>query len=164
MAHAGRGDEAIGGADSHVFLWEAGGMAALGGVVPCPLPTDRYGRMDPAEVQASFRPDDPHLPTTRMILLENSYGNRNGYPLREEYFASITAVALERFLPIHMDGARLFNAAIDLDINENWSIGIWGQNLGDEEYRGMRGVSFLGIPFSLYMQPRTYGVEAAYRF
>jgi iron complex outermembrane receptor protein len=61
-------------------------------------------------------------------------------------------------------GYGLLNASIDLDINENWSVGIWGQNLTDEEYRGMRGVSFLGIPFSLYMQPRTYGVEAAYRF
>jgi iron complex outermembrane receptor protein len=58
----------------------------------------------------------------------------------------------------------LLNAAVDLDINENWSVGIWGQNLTDEVYRGMRGISFLGIPFSLYMQPRTWGVEAAYRF
>jgi len=58
----------------------------------------------------------------------------------------------------------LLNAALDFDFNENWSVGIWGRNLTDENYRGMRGVSFLGIPFSLYMQPRTYGVEAAYRF
>jgi len=58
----------------------------------------------------------------------------------------------------------LLNASLDLDINENWSVGIWGRNLSDEVYRGMRGVSFLGIPFSLYMQPRTYGIEAAYRF
>ncbi len=58
----------------------------------------------------------------------------------------------------------LVNASLDLDINENWSVGVWGQNLTDEVYRGMRGVSFLGVPFSLYMQPLTYGVEAAYRF
>ena len=58
----------------------------------------------------------------------------------------------------------LLNASFDLDINENWSVGIWGRNLTDEVYRGMRGVSFLGIPFSLYMEPRTYGVEAAFRF
>ncbi len=61
-------------------------------------------------------------------------------------------------------GYSLLNASLDLQINENWSVGLWGQNLTDEVYRGMRGVSFLGIPFSLYMQPRTYGVEAAYRF
>ena len=58
----------------------------------------------------------------------------------------------------------LLNASVDLDINENWSVGVWGQNLTDEVYRGMRGVSFLGIPFSLYMQPRTWGVEATYRY
>jgi len=62
------------------------------------------------------------------------------------------------------DAYSLLNASLDLDINEHWSVGIWGRNLTDEVYRGMRGVSFLGIPFSLYMQPRTYGVEAAFRF
>ena len=62
------------------------------------------------------------------------------------------------------DAYSLVNASLDLDINEHWSIGIWGRNLTDEVYRGMRGVSFLGIPFSLYMRPRTYGVEAAFRF
>ena len=62
------------------------------------------------------------------------------------------------------DAYSLVNASVDLDINENWSVGIWGRNLTDEVYRGMRGVSFLGIPFSLYMPPRTYGVEAAFRF
>jgi threonine aldolase len=117
LAHAGRGDEAIGGADGHWFRWEAGAMAALGGVVPCPLPTDRYGRMDPEAVAGVFRPDDPHLPTTRLILLENTYGSRSGYPLREEYLASITAVAAKRFLPVHMDGARLFNAAVALNVD-----------------------------------------------
>ena len=121
LAHAGRGDEAIGGADSHVFRCEAGGMAVLGGVVPCPVPTDRHGGMDPAQVEASFRPDDPHLPTTRLILVENSYAARNGYPLAEAYLASIEGVARKRNLPVHMDGARLFNAAVALGI-EAWSL------------------------------------------
>lgn len=58
----------------------------------------------------------------------------------------------------------LLDASLDLEISENWAIGIWGRNLTDEVYRGMRGVSFLGIPFSLYMPPRTYGVEATFRF
>ena len=61
-------------------------------------------------------------------------------------------------------GIGFAHASLDFDINENWSVGVWGHNLTDEVYRGMRGVSFLGIPFSLYMQPRTYGVEGAYRF
>ena len=58
----------------------------------------------------------------------------------------------------------LLNASLDLALNDQWSVAFWGRNLTDEVYRGMRGVSFLGIPFSLYMQPRTYGVEAIYRF
>ncbi len=64
----------------------------------------------------------------------------------------------------HQAGYDLLNASLDLQINESWSVGLWGQNLTDEVYRGMRGVSFLGIPFSLYMQPRTYGAEAVFRF
>jgi iron complex outermembrane receptor protein len=58
----------------------------------------------------------------------------------------------------------LLDASLDLNISDSWSVGIWGRNLTDERYRGMRGVSFLGVPFSLYMQPRTYGAEAIFRF
>ena len=116
LSHAGRGDEAIGGADSHVFLGEAGGMAVLGGVVPCPLPTGADGRMDPARVEASVRPDDPHLPTTRLVLVENSYAARNGYPLPPDYFASIAGVARKHGLAVHLDGARLFHAAVALAV------------------------------------------------
>ncbi len=73
------------------------------------------------------------------------------------------------FNPDNLENSRqagydLLNASLDLQINESWSVGLWGQNLTDEVYRGMRGVSFLGIPFSLYMQPRTYGAEAVFRF
>ncbi len=74
LAHAGRGEEAILGSDSHVFSWEAGSMAALGGVIPHPLPTDAFGRMDPAAIEDAIREDDPHLPHSRLVLVENSYG------------------------------------------------------------------------------------------
>lgn len=117
LAHAGRGDEAILGSDCHVFSWEAGGMAALGGVVPHPLPTDAYGRLDPGAVEGAIREDDPHLPRTRLVLVENSYGARNGYPLPPAYFAEIAAVARRYNLATHMDGARLFNAAVALNID-----------------------------------------------
>ncbi len=116
LAHAGRGDEAILGADSHVFSWEAGGMAALGGVIPHPLPTDAIGRMDPDAVADAVREDDPHLPTSRLVLVENSYGGKHGYPLPPEYFADISAVARRHGLATHMDGARLFNAAVAQNI------------------------------------------------
>ena len=78
LAHAGRGEEAILGADSHVYSWEAGGMAALGGVIPHPLPTDEYGRMSPGAVVDAVREDDPHLPRSRLVLVENSYGAKHG--------------------------------------------------------------------------------------
>lgn len=117
LAHAGRGDEAILGSDSHVFSWEAGGMAALGGVVPYPLPTDMVGRMDPRAVEDAIRDDDPHLPRTRLVLVENSYGAKNGYPLPPAYFAEIADVARRHRLATHMDGARLFNAAVAQNID-----------------------------------------------
>lgn len=116
LTHAGRGDEAILGSDSHVASWEAGSMAALGGVVPHPLPTDEFGRMSPAAVESAVRDDDPHLPRSRLVLVENSYGAKNGYPLPPAYFEDIEAVARRHGLSIHMDGARLFNAAVAQNI------------------------------------------------
>jgi threonine aldolase len=117
LAHAGRGDEAILGDDSHVFCWEAGGMAALGGVMPRPLPTDAIGRMDPGQVEDAVREDDPHVPHSRLVLVENSYGAKHGYPLPPEYVASIENVARQHGLALHMDGARLFNAAVAQNID-----------------------------------------------
>ncbi len=117
LSHAGRGDEAILGYDCHVLSWEAGGMAALGGVIPHPLPTDAFGRMDPAAVEDAVREDDPHLPRTRLILVENTYGGKHGYPLPPAYFAEIEAVARRHGLNLHMDGARLFNAAVAQNID-----------------------------------------------
>ena len=117
LAHAGRGDEAILGEDSHVFCWEAGGMAALGGVMPHPLPTDAIGRLDPGAVEGAMRWDDPHLPRSRLVLVENSYGAKHGYPLPPAYFAEIAAVARQNGLAVHMDGARLFNAAVAQNID-----------------------------------------------
>lgn len=112
LSHATRGDEAILGQDCHVFSWEAGSMAALGGVTPYPLPTDAVGRMDPQAIAAAVRDDDPHLPRTRLVLVENSYGAKHAYPLPPAYFAAVRAVADVHGLVTHMDGARLFNAAV----------------------------------------------------
>jgi threonine aldolase len=114
LSHAGRGDEAILGADAHSMLWEAGGMAVLGGIVPRPLPTDREGRMDLEQVDAAVRADNPHLPHSRLVLVENSYGARGGVPLPPEYFTAIGEVARRHGLSVHLDGARLFNAAVAL--------------------------------------------------
>jgi threonine aldolase len=116
LSHAGRGDEAIVGQDAHTFCWEAGAMATLGGIVPRPLPTDGQGRMATAEVEAAVRGDDPHWPRSRLILLENSYGSKNGWPIAPDYFATIGALARRSGMAVHLDGARLFNAAVALGI------------------------------------------------
>ncbi len=112
LSHTTRGDEAIVGQDAHTFLAEAGGMATLGGVVPRPLPTDEMGRMELAAVRAAVHADNPHYPRTRLILVENSYGSKNGYPLPPDYFAGIRQIADAHGLAVHLDGARLFNAAV----------------------------------------------------
>jgi threonine aldolase len=117
LTHATRGEEAICGLDAHTYLWEAGGMASLGGIVPHPLPTDEIGRMDLAQVEASIRPDNPHLPQSRLILVENSYGDKHGYPIPIDYFVAVRQIADRYKLAVHMDGARLFNAATALNLS-----------------------------------------------
>lgn len=114
LSHAQRGDEAIMGEDAHTYCWEAGGMAVLGGITPRPLPTDSRGRMDLAQIRGSIREDDPHLPTSRLILLENSSGGNHGAAIEPEYFEAVQAIAQDHHLKTHLDGARLFNAATAL--------------------------------------------------
>jgi threonine aldolase len=116
MTHATRGDELIVGYDSHVMLWEAGSIASLGSVIPRTLQTDRYGQMDVAAVEAAIRWDDVHLPRSRVIHVENSYGSKYGYPLPPRYFTDIREVAHRHQLLVHMDGARIFNAAIACNV------------------------------------------------
>jgi threonine aldolase len=116
LTHAGRGDEAIVGQDAHIFCWEAGAMATLGGIVPRPLPTDSQGRISMAMLESAVRGDDPHWPRSRLILLENSYGSKHGYPIAPDYFAAVSELARRRQLAVHLDGARLFNAAVALGI------------------------------------------------
>jgi threonine aldolase len=117
LTHANRGDEAILGHDAHTFCWEAGGMATLGGIVPRPLRTDEQGRMALAEIEAAVRDDDAHMPRSRLILLENSYGGKNGYPIAPDYFAAVGTIARRHQLAVHLDGARLFNAAVALEVD-----------------------------------------------
>jgi len=116
LTHAQRGDEAIMGEDAHTFCWEAGGMAVLGSITPRPLPTDPRGRMDLAQVQRAIRADDPHLPTSRLIMLENSSGGNHGAAIAPDYFAAIHGIAQTHGLSTHLDGARLFNATTALGL------------------------------------------------
>ena len=114
LAHAGRGDQAIVGVDAHTFLAEGGGMAALGGVVPHALTTDDIGRMNLAEVEAAISPDNEHYTLKRLILLENTYGTKQGAPIPLDYFAAVRDIADRHGVGVHLDGARVCNAAVAL--------------------------------------------------
>jgi threonine aldolase len=117
LSHAARGDQAIVGQDGHTFAHEAGGMAVLGGIVPRTLPTDSMGRMDLAAVEAAVDlTDDPHCPPTKLLLLENTYGERGGYPIPLDYFTAVRQLADRHNLHTHLDGARFFNAVTALGI------------------------------------------------
>ncbi|MBD0336541.1 MAG: low-specificity L-threonine aldolase [Cyanobacteria bacterium Co-bin13] len=117
LTHAQRGDEAILGEDAHIFCWEAGGLAVLGGITPRPLPTDPQGRMDLDQIRSAVRGDNPHWPRSRLILTENSSGGNHGAAIEPDYFAGIRQIAEEHGLRSHLDGARLFNATTALQID-----------------------------------------------
>ena len=117
LGHACRGDEAILGDESHVYQWEVGGMASIGGIFPRTVPTDASGRMDPGAVERAVREEDHHLGHSRLLLLENSFGGSGGTALPADYFAAMRAVAERHGLAVHLDGARLFNAAVALGVD-----------------------------------------------
>ena len=114
LAHCRRGEEVIAGARYHVLRYEAGGSAALGGVVAQPLPVAADFGLEPEDVAAAVKPDDPHFPVSRLLSLENSaYGE--ALPL--ERIVKPAAVAREAGLAVHLDGARIFNAAVKLGLS-----------------------------------------------
>ncbi|MFP3854859.1 MAG: low-specificity L-threonine aldolase [Anaerolineales bacterium] len=112
LAHCERGEEAILGHQAHQFIFEAGGMAALGGVHPRTVPNDEMGRLPLNEVEAAIRPADPHHPVTSLICYENTHNLRWGAVLPSAYDRDLRILADEYGLPIHLDGARIFNAAV----------------------------------------------------
>ncbi len=117
LTHCGRGDEAIVGDRSHTFLFEQGGMAALGGIVPRPLPNQPDGTIRPEEIVAAIRADNVHFPRTRLVCLENTHNMCNGRPLTAEYTAQVARLAHGHGLRVHLDGARIFNAAAALGVD-----------------------------------------------
>ena len=111
MAHCQRGEEVIVGQQAHTYHYEAGGMAVLGSIQPQPLENRPDGTLDLAEVEAAIKPDDAHFAITRLLALENTIG---GKVLTRDYLARALALARRRGLSTHLDGARIFNAAVKL--------------------------------------------------
>lgn len=116
LAHCQRGDEVILGSKAHTFLFEAGGISALGGVHSCQIPNQPDGSLALDDIEAAIRPDDVHHPITRLVTLENTHNRCGGTVLGVEYSRTVGALAHSRGLSLHLDGARLFNAAAALNV------------------------------------------------
>lgn len=117
LAHCQRGDEVILGDKAHTFLFEAGGVSALGGVHSRQLPNQADGTLALEDIRAAIRPDDPHQPITSLITLENTHNRCGGVPLSPAYTRAVGELAYEHGLKLHLDGARLFNAAAALEVD-----------------------------------------------
>ena len=111
LSHCERGDEYITGMTAHTYLHEAGGGAVLGSIQPQPLPLNVRGELELEEVIAAIKPDDYHYARTRLLCLENTQG---GKVLSLDYMTQAVRMARDHGLRCHLDGARVFNAAVKL--------------------------------------------------
>lgn len=109
MSHCERGDEYLVGADAHTYKFEGGGAAVLGSIQPQPIPHDADGSLPLDKLAAAIKPVDPHFARTRLLALENTW---HGRALPLDYLKAARDFARERGLGFHLDGARLFNAAV----------------------------------------------------
>lgn len=114
MAHCGRGDEYIVGQQAHTYKYEGGGAAVLGSIQPQPLEVQADGSLDLEQVAAAIKPDDFHFARTRLLALENTM---QGKVLPSEYLAAASRLTREHGLALHLDGARLYNAAVKLGVD-----------------------------------------------
>lgn len=117
LAQCGRGDEVILGDKAHTVLFEAGGISALGGIHSRQIPNQPDGALDLQDILSVIRTDDVHYPITRLVSLENTHNRCGGTSLSAGYTRSVGDLAHEHGLKLHIDGARLFNAAIALGVS-----------------------------------------------
>lgn len=113
LSHCGRGDEYIVGQQAHTYKYEGGGAAVLGGIQPQPLDFAPDGTLDLAKVKAAIKPDDYHFAHTRLLCLENTM---SGKVLPLTYLEQAATFCREHALALHLDGARVFNAAVALNV------------------------------------------------
>jgi threonine aldolase len=116
MAHCGRGDEMLLGSLSHSFYYEQGGSAAVAAIHPRTVPNQPDGKLPLDELEAAIRSDNIHFPHTRLIALENTHNLCGGAPLEPAYIRAVADIARRYGLRLHIDGARLFNAAVALGV------------------------------------------------
>lgn len=113
LVHCGRGDEVIMGDCAHTFIYEGGGIAALGGVHPRTIPNQADGTLKLDDIELAVRTDDIHFPASKLLILENTQNKCGGMSLSRAYMLAAAEVARRNQLAIHLDGARIFNAAVD---------------------------------------------------
>jgi threonine aldolase len=116
MAHCGRGDEMILGSLAHSFYYEQGGSAAVASIHPRIVPNRPDGKIPLDELEAAIRGDNIHFPRTRLIALENTHNLCGGAPLEPAYLRAVGEIARRHGIKLHIDGARLFNAAVALSV------------------------------------------------
>ena len=117
LAHCARGDEIIIGDRSHTYLYEAGGVSALGGIHTFVVKNRDDGTVPHDEIEAAIRSDNDHFPITSLICLENTHNRCGGSVLSVDYIQDMGRIARKHGLGLHIDGARIFNAAIALDVS-----------------------------------------------
>jgi threonine aldolase len=114
LLHCGRGDEYLVGQEAHTYKYEGGGAAVLGSIQPQPIANQADGSIALADIEAYIKPDDMHFARSRLLALENTIGGR---VLGTGYMAAATSLAHARGLATHLDGARIFNAAVKQGIS-----------------------------------------------
>ncbi len=117
LTHCKRGEEVILGDKSHSFIYEAGGMSALGGIHPHTVANQPDGTMLLEDIELAIRSDNIHFPRTRLISLENTHNNCGGTALTSRYMEKVAVLARKHSLQVHLDGARIFNAALALGVD-----------------------------------------------
>ena len=115
LSHCQRGDEVILGDQAHTFLYEAGGISSFGGVHSRQLVNQADGTIAIDDIRHAIRKEDVHFPPTRLICLENTHNRCFGMPLSSDYVGSVAELAKKNSIPVHVDGARIFNAAVSLN-------------------------------------------------
>jgi threonine aldolase len=117
LTHCRRGEEVILGDQSHTFLYEAGSMSAVGGIHPHTVINQPDGTMRLEDIEAAIRGSNVHFPRSRLICLENTHNRCYGSALTPSYMESVAKLAADHGLSVHLDGARVFNAAIALGVD-----------------------------------------------
>ena len=117
LVHCQRGDEVIVGKQSHIYLNEAGGMSALGGMQACPIQNQPDGTLALEDILTSIRTEDVHHPITRLVCLENTQNICGGVPLTPVYTRQVADLAHQNDLVLHIDGARIFNASVAQNVS-----------------------------------------------